>query len=64
MDVSSFLRGFDMFVSCHEVGDLGDETHLVQRQFILPCRALHDRRQEGLRVEEAGKPDGGGKSKL
>ncbi len=53
-----------MFVSCHEVGDLGDETHLVQRQLILPCRALHDRRQEGLRVEEAGKPDGGGKSKL
>ena len=39
------------------LGDLAGEAHLVQRQLVLPGRALHDRRQEGLRVEEARQPN-------
>ena len=42
------------------LGDLTHQTHLVQRQLVLPGRALHDGRQEGLGVEEARQPDGGG----
>ena len=65
MDVSSLLRGCCRnVISCHEVGDLAYETHLVQRKLILPCSALHDCRQEGLWIEEARKPYGGGKSKI
>ena len=43
------------------LGDLTGEAHLVQRQLVLPGRALHDRREEGLRVEEARQPNRGGK---
>ena len=43
------------------LGDLAHEAHLVQGQLVLPRRALHDRGQEGLRVEEAGQPDRVGK---
>ena len=43
------------------LGHLADQAHLVQRQLVLPGRALHDGRQEGLRVEEAREPDRGGK---
>ena len=38
------------------LGDLTGEAHLVQRQLVLPGRALHDCRQEGLGVEEAREP--------
>ena len=64
VDVSSLLWGCSKLISCHGIGDLTYETHLVQRQFVLPCSALHDCRQEGLWVEEARKPDGGRKSKV
>ena len=40
--------------------NLAHQAHLVQGQLVLPGRALHDGRQEGLRVEEARQPDGGG----
>ena len=42
------------------LGHLADEAHLVQRQLVLPGRALHDGRQEGLGVEEAREPHRGG----
>ena len=38
------------------LGDLAHEGHLVERQLVLPRRALHDGREEGLRVEEPGQP--------
>ena len=43
------------------LGHLAGEAHLVQRQLVLPGRALHDRCEEGLRVEEARQPNRGGK---
>ena len=64
MDVSSLLWGCGNIVSCHVIGDLAYETHLVKWQFILAGSALHDCGKEGLWVEEARKPDGGGKSKI
>ena len=39
------------------LGHLAGEAHLVQGQLVLPGGALHDRREEGLRVEEAREPD-------
>ena len=39
------------------LGDLADQAHPVQGQLVLPGRALHHRRQEGLGVEEARDPD-------
>ena len=44
--------------------DLADQTHPVQWQLVLPGRALHHRREEGLRVEEARYPDGDGKDEV
>ncbi len=35
------------------------QRHLVQWPFILARRHLHNGRQEGLRIEEASKPDNG-----
>ena len=40
------------------LGDLAHQRHLVQRQLVLPRRALHDGRQERLRVEEPRQPHG------
>ena len=57
MDISSLLWRRVKGLAGQGAGDLADETHLVQRQLVLPRRALHDRREERLRVEEAGKPD-------
>ena len=59
MDVSSF-PGSLTYLLLILLGDVADQAHLVQRQLVLPGRALHDGRQEGLRVEEARQPDGGG----
>ena len=59
MDVGSFPGSLtDLLLVL--LGDVTDQAHLVQRQLVLPGRALLDRRQEGLRVEEARQPDGGG----
>ena len=44
----------------HLLGDVADEAHLVEGQLVLPGGALHDGGQEGLRIEEAGQPDGDG----
>ena len=38
------------------LGDLAHEAHLVQGQLVLPRRALHDRCEEALGVEEARQP--------
>ena len=59
MDVGSF-PGSLTYLLLVLLGDVADQAHLVQRQLVLPGRALHDGRQEGLRVEEARQPDGGG----
>ena len=57
MDVSSFPGGLT-YLLLVLLGDVADQAHLVQRQLVLSGRTLHDRRQEGLWVEEAGQPDG------
>ena len=41
-----------------------DERHLVKWQLIFSRRALHDRGQERLRVEEAGEPDRCGQAEV
>ena len=46
------------------LGDLADQTHPVQGQLVLPGRALHHRREEGLRVEEARDPDRDGEDEV
>ena len=46
------------------LGHLAHQAHLVKRQLVLPGGALHDGRQEGLRVEEAGQPDGVGQVEI
>ena len=60
MDVSSLPWGLTYFLLVL-LGNVAGEAHLVQRQLVLPGRALHDGRQEGLGVEEARQPDRGGK---
>ena len=60
MDVSSFPGGLT-YLLLVLLGDVADQAHLVQRQLVLPGRALHDGRQEGLGIEEARQPDRGGK---
>ena len=59
MDVSSLPWGLTYFLLVL-LGNVADEAHLVQRQLVLPGRALHDGRQEGLGVEEAREPHRGG----
>ncbi len=46
------------------LGDLADQGHLVERQLVLPGGALHDGRQEGLRVEEAAQPHRRGQAEV
>ena len=56
MDVGSF-PGSLAYLLLVLLGDVADQAHLVQRELVLPGRALHDRRQEGLGVEEARQPN-------
>ena len=60
VDVSSLPGGLT-YLLLVLLGHVADQAHLVQRELVLPGRALHDGRQEGLRVEEAREPDRGGK---
>lgn len=46
------------------LGHLHREAHLVQRPLVLPGHGLHDGREEGLGVEEAGQPHGGGQGEV
>ena len=56
MDIGSF-PGSLTYLLLVLLGDVADQAHLVQRQLVLPRRALHDGREEGLGVEEARQPD-------
>ena len=64
MDINPLLRRVGEGVPAGYVGDVGDETHLVQGQLVLPRRALHYCRQEALGVEETGEPDWGWEDEL
>ena len=55
MDKCSFLWWLSNLLS-YFLSDLTNKTHLVQRKLILPGGALHDGCQEGLWIEEPGKP--------
>lgn len=46
------------------LGHLHGQTHPVQRPLVLPGHGLHDGREEGLRVEEARQPHGGGQGEV
>ena len=59
MNISSLL-GTHCDLLLDLLGDLAHQTHLVQRKLFLPGGALHDRGEEGLRIEEAGEPDRAG----
>ena len=60
MDVSSLPGGLT-YLLLVLLGHVAHQAHLVQRQLVLPRRALHDGREEGLGVEEAREPDRGWK---
>ena len=64
VNVSPFFRKRSHFFSAHLLGDLAHQAHLVKGQLVLPGSALHDGGQEGLRVEEAGQPDGDGEAEV
>ena len=57
MDIDPLFGRVGKGVPAGDVGHIRDEAHLVQRQLLLPRRALHDRREEALWVEEAWQPD-------
>ena len=54
------LPGRARHVLARLLGHVALQHHAVQRPLVLAGHLLHDGRQEGLRVEEAGQPDGGG----
>jgi hypothetical protein len=67
--VMNFQSWLIQFVILREVlfeffGDFALKAHFVKRQLILSRRALHDSREEGLRVEKPCQPDSGGQHKI